>query len=297
MNHDQLKELLPLEAIGLLEGEEGRALAAHLSDGCEECAAELRQLRETLAAMALSAAEETAPEGATVERVWQRLERRLGAAALEPEEPVNHATDDRAGGRGTAVVARRGELRRWRIGAAVAAGVALLMTVVADRSARQLVATRNATDAKIAKLAERTRDLNFELTERDQELTSLRDQLTTTSQVTRSVLAPDLHVIKLQPMPTAPDAAGLVTMSTSRNRCVVEVAGLPPVPATKTYELWWIGSKSGPVRAALFKPGPHRRDVPQGRTLRGASRFLQYCLRLKSLRHKASSWSAPTPSD
>ncbi|MGO9264917.1 MAG: anti-sigma factor domain-containing protein [Candidatus Binataceae bacterium] len=247
MNHDQLKELLPLEAIGLLEGEEARALAAHRADGCDECEAEVRGFRETLAAMALSAAGE-----APADRIWERLERRLDTVAADLP-----ATSERAGGRGAAIAARRGELRRWRVSAAIAAGVALLMTVVADRSARQLVATRTAADAQIAALANRTRARDVQLIERDQELTSLRDQLATVSQMTRAVLAPDFHMIKLQPMPPAPDAAGLVAMSASRGRCVVEVAGLPMPPPAKTYELWWIGSKSGPVRAALFNPGPH----------------------------------------
>ena len=239
MNHDQLKELLPLEALGLLEGEEARALAAHLADGCDECAAELRAFRETLAAMALSTAGD-----APADRIWERLARRLEGVATVA------TTGDRAGGRGAPITARRSELRRWRIGAAIAAGVALLMTVVADRSARQLVATRTAADARIAAL-------DSELTARNQELTSLRDQLAMASQMTRAVLAPDFRVIKLQPMPAAPDAAGLIAMSASRGRCVFEVAGLPPPPPAKTYELWWIGSKSGPVRAALFNPGWH----------------------------------------
>ena len=246
MNHDQLKELLPLEAIGLLDGEEARAMAAHLADGCDECDAELGAFRETLAAMALSEA-----GGAPADRIWQRLERRLEAVATEAT-----AASDRAGARFSDRSVRRGESRRWLVGAALAAGVALLMTVIADRSARQLTATQHAAEAEIAALDDRARDLGLQLTQRNRELTSLRDQLATASQMTRAVLAPDLHMIKLQPMPPAPAAAGLVAMSASRGRCVVEIAGLPPLPPDKTYELWWIGSKSGPVRAALFNPGP-----------------------------------------
>jgi anti-sigma-K factor RskA len=30
---------------------------------------------------------------------------------------------------------------------------------------------------------------------------------------------------------------------------------LPPAPPKKVYELWWIGARSGPIKAALFVPG------------------------------------------
>lgn len=43
---EQIREALPLYALGLLEGDEARAIAEHLESGCHECARELRGLRE-----------------------------------------------------------------------------------------------------------------------------------------------------------------------------------------------------------------------------------------------------------
>jgi anti-sigma-K factor RskA len=245
MNHDQLKELLPLEALCLLDGEEAREMTAHLAEFCDECLPELHAFRETLAAMAVSEAAD-----APADHIWQRLAWRL-------EQDVTASTaSDRTGSRSTDRSVRRGESRGWSIGAALAASIAIVTTTLAYHFSGQFSATRHAAEAEVAALDARVRDLDVKLMNRDRELISLREQLATASQMTRAVLAPDLHTIKLMPMPPAPDAAGLVAMSASRGHCVVEIAGLPPSPTDKTYELWWIGSKSGPVRAALFNPGP-----------------------------------------
>ena len=43
-------------------------------------------------------------------------------------------------------------------------------------------------------------------------------------------------------------------MSAEAGRAIVYAFDLPAVPAGKTYELWWITEKAGPVNAGLFRP-------------------------------------------
>jgi predicted ChrR family anti-sigma factor len=43
---EQIREALPLYALGLLDGDEERAVSEHLKSGCKGCARELRGLRE-----------------------------------------------------------------------------------------------------------------------------------------------------------------------------------------------------------------------------------------------------------
>jgi anti-sigma factor ChrR (cupin superfamily) len=43
---EQIREALPLYALGLLEADEARTIAEHIDGGCDECARELRGLRE-----------------------------------------------------------------------------------------------------------------------------------------------------------------------------------------------------------------------------------------------------------
>jgi anti-sigma-K factor RskA len=261
MDHDQLKELLPLEALGLLEGEEARAMTAHLSTVCDECEAELYASRETLAAMALAeSGEATVAGGQTpADRIWSRLESRLGATARAAahDAVAGGRPATRSAAREVEAGSRRGVSRGWRLATVVIAAAALQMVVVAGNFANQLAAAQRDSALRLTTLEQRISDLGEKLIARDRELVSLREEAVANRNLTRAVLAPDLRTIKLGPLPPAPDAAGLVAISLSRGQSLLQVAGLPPAPPDKTYELWWIGAKSGPVRAALFTPGPN----------------------------------------
>ena len=74
MDHEEVKDLLPLKALDRLEADEDRAVATHLAGGCPTCERELASFREALGALALTADR----EGASNERIWQLVEARLG---------------------------------------------------------------------------------------------------------------------------------------------------------------------------------------------------------------------------
>jgi anti-sigma-K factor RskA len=249
MDHDQLKDLLSLEVLGRLEGEEARAVAAHLAEGCDECQAELRAFREALAAMAIS----MAGEGPT-DRIWQRLENRFAAGETAALLSVG-LDQDRSPKRATGRAARPEVSRVWRIGAVAASAAAITLAVMMRNYVSESAATRQQDFARIAMLEQQARSLVSELEDRNRELATLHDQVAITGQLTQAVLAPDARMIRLAPLTPAPNAAGLVAVTPSRNHAVLQVAGLPTPPPGKEYELWWIGSKSGPVKAALFAPG------------------------------------------
>ncbi|MGH7881273.1 MAG: hypothetical protein ACREQD_17505, partial [Candidatus Binataceae bacterium] len=236
MDHDQLKALLPLEALGLLEGEEARAMAAHLSTVCDECEAELRALREALAAMALAEAGPASAAGQLpADRIWSRLEARLAASPTAARDDLAAGRRaERPAARAIDPASRRRVSRVWRVATVVSAAAALLMVVVAGHFANQLAATQRDSSLRLAALDQRLRDLGEKLIARDHELVSLREEAAANSQLTHAVLAPDLRTIKLGPLPPAPGAAGLVAISTSRGQSLLQVAGLPPAPPDKT---------------------------------------------------------------
>src|SRR5579859_4535508 len=128
MDHDQLKDLLPLEALGSLEGEESRAMAAHLAEGCDDCQAELRSFGEALAAMAISAAGDGPSD-----RIWQRLESRLAVSAGAAASPGAGAAKDRPAGSAhdrADRAARIGVSRTWRAAAVAASAAAIVLAVL-----------------------------------------------------------------------------------------------------------------------------------------------------------------------
>lgn len=226
-------------------------MAAHLAEGCDECEADLRAFRETLAAMAIS----TAGDGAA-DRIWDRLERRL-AAGEASAQPSAIVAQDRLSRRATDRSARAGVSRVWRIAAVAASAAAIILAVMTSNYATQITATRQADAARIAAIDRRSRLLANELEHRSRELATLRDQISLSGQLTQAVLAPDARMIRLAPLAPAPDAEGLVAVTQSRNQAMLQVAGLPTPPPGKEYELWWIGARSGPVKAALFAPTAH----------------------------------------
>jgi anti-sigma-K factor RskA len=249
MDHDRLKELLPLEALGTLDGEDARAMAAHLAEGCDECEAELRSFREALAAMAIAAADDGPSD-----RIWQRLDRRLQSTATDP---AAHTVNDRPAGRATDRPAREGVSRAWRIVAVAASVASIALAVTIGNYATRIVTIREENSSRLAALEMQERALASQLEDRNRELATLRDQISVSGRLTQAVLAPDARIIRLGPLPPAPDASGIVAVAPARNQAVLQVAGLPQPPPGKEYELWWIGSKSGPVKAALFAPAAH----------------------------------------
>jgi anti-sigma-K factor RskA len=246
MDHDRLKELLPLEALGTLDGEDARAMAAHLAEGCDECEAELRSFREALAAMAIAAVDDGPSD-----RIWERLDRRLQSTAADP---AAHTVNDRPAGRATDRPARDGVSRAWRIVAVAASVASIALAVTIGNYATRIVAIREENSSRLAALEMQSRALASQLEDRNRELATLRDQISVSGRLTQAVLAPDARIIRLGPLPPAPDASGIVAVAPARNQAVLQVAGLPQPPPGKEYELWWIGSKSGPVKAALFAP-------------------------------------------
>ena len=247
MDHDRLKELLPLEALGSLDGEDARVMAAHLAEGCDECQAELRTFREALAAMAIS----TAGDG-SADRIWQRLEKRLATGNVNPA--VSSVISDRPATRATGRAERPGVSRGWRVATVAAAAAAIAFAVLSGNYVSQIAATRQEDSAQIGALSRQARTLTSELEDRDRELATLHSQISVSGQLTQAMLAPDARIIRLGPLPPAPDSTGVVAVTPSGNHAVLQVAGLPQPPPGKEYELWWIGSKSGPLRAAVFAP-------------------------------------------
>jgi anti-sigma-K factor RskA len=151
---------------------------------------------------------------------------------------------------------RRGATARgWRVATAIASAAGFVFALAAGILANRVAKVEQRDSARLAALESEARHLSRVLSDRDRQVVSLRNELATRGQLMRAVLAPDLRTIKLGPLKPAPDAAALVAVSESRGQAVLQVAGLPQPPAGKQYELWWIGARSGPVRAAVFSPG------------------------------------------
>ncbi len=239
MNHDELRDLLPLKALDRLDPDEERALSEHLASLCPECEAELASFRDALGAYAMAAAQD---DSLRARRIWRMVESRLDA--------------DRIGGGMPPERGRRSAARvRILMGAAAAALIVSLgFSLISLR--RGVESARNTASFEVAALRARIDSLERGLEDTAQRVSELKTRLSLTSTLTMAAFSPDTRIVRLAGLTPAPRASATLAFSPGNRTAFMQVAGLPPAPANKVYEAWWIGRRSGPIRAGLFEASP-----------------------------------------
>jgi len=238
---DEIREDLPLYALGTLDAEERAAVDAALA-GDAGLAAELREWGELVGLLALEAPDAAPPDLRA--KLLARVER--DAAVVPPT----------SAGAARSTVARR-RLGGWTLpfGAAAAALLAIAgyreigFRAERVRIAETIVGLQRglaAAQGDVAKLS-----VSLAQSQRDSE--SLRVALARAEEALSVVQQPDLQMIALKETKDSPPAAGHVLLSPPAGKAVFFAFDLPPAPADKVYELWWITEKNGPVRAAIFQ--------------------------------------------
>lgn len=101
--HEEQKELAALYALGALGADEARDFERHLAEGCEACAAELRDFERVAAQLALASAPERPPAGAR-EKLLSRVA--ADAARRRTEASPDEAPPGSAGAASLLVVRR-----------------------------------------------------------------------------------------------------------------------------------------------------------------------------------------------
>jgi anti-sigma-K factor RskA len=235
MDHAELKDLLPLKALGRLNADEARAVDEHLGAGCDECARELASFTDALAAMAIA----EAGDGPT-DRIWSNLQARLDASRRAP-------ADRRS---------QRDPMRRPRFAILTSAAAAALIAIVVSSIffTQRLRRITSDTSNEIAALTERVILVQRDLEATGDKLAALQTRLAQTTDLTLASLGADARVAHLAGLAPALSAAGTVALNRAQGAAMLHVSGLPPAPDDRIYEVWWIGAKRGPLKAGLFEP-------------------------------------------
>lgn len=223
MTNHAVAELLPAYALDALDEDDRRTVEAHLAS-CAACRDELAALRESTAALALTAPALQPPP----ELRARVLARATGRAVASPPAGL------RAVPTGAASGPRSGRAWQWLAAASLviaAASGAVLLNTTSDRAA-----LRDALARADAALAEQS----LALAERDSLLAR--------------VLGPEVEIATL----TATDAVPSLRLFRDRSRDALVLAArrLPPASAGRTYQLWGIGADGQPVGLGTFNTGP-----------------------------------------
>jgi len=236
MNEERLLELVPLAALGALDGEERAAFEAALASS-PVAQRELLAYQELVGRLGLATAP-SQPSAVLRERLLRET---------RPELP-------RAG---------------WLVSALAAGLVAALAGLLLFRS------ERDAALREIAALEAAARDARETAHKAQAETAAVRESLAGEVAFRELVSLPETRVVSLAGLQAAPEARARVVWHAGRGEAVLVASGLTPAPPGKAYELWII-AKAAPVPAGVFQVDAQGRAVfrlPAGLEFAGVKTF------------------------
>lgn len=260
MNHEDYREMIAFDALDALDADDRRALGEHLS-ACSECRAELDEMREVAAMLAHSVAP-VRPSGQLRARILESIRTPVARATGGATNPsANGTITASTGGVASAATPSTAEAsnvlafeKKPRDGrylmlsrTAFASGaIAASLVIVGLSVALALVWTRsNRTQAELARLAAR-------VNQTEQELTEERRALAREREASALLAAPDARLAALAGTAAAPGAHATVAFDPRTGRALLLASGLPPAPAGKAYQLWFIAGDRPPMPGKAF---------------------------------------------
>ncbi len=222
MAHDDYKEMLPALALSALDAEDALALHEHLSE-CNECRRELADWENTAASLALSASPaEPSPHVRT--RIMNAVRSDKGARTQEASRVVPFPKNPRA------VWTSFGQV------GAIAAAVLFLVLIV-----------------WIFVLWQQNRALRRDMDSLMSEFRSVQEDARRSQEFLAILSSPGAKVAPLRG--NGPGAgANAQLVYDSSGYAMLRANDLPPTPAGKEYQLWFIVGNNPPIPGGTFTP-------------------------------------------
>lgn len=253
MRCNEVRDLLPLHLVDLLEPEEQAAVRDHLDAGCPTCGAEVASYAGTLSLLPLVLTPEE-PSPMVKSRLMARIRKeqeaqrapagaRPPAGAISPASPFTRALP-------------------WAAAAAASVAAALISSFLTAGA----VGSRHT--AETAALQQRIDDQAKQLERQAEEMVSLRTQIRDARESIQLVSSPGVAVIDLEGQGKFKQASARVFWDRTRSYWQVYAASLPPAGPGKTYQLWFI-TPTAKISAGTFDTtaageGSLRVPVPPG---------------------------------
>jgi anti-sigma-K factor RskA len=232
MSHEHYKEMLPLYSLGTLEEAEERALKEHLTT-CAECRAELDEWCDTASALA-HVAEPAEPSPELRSRILENV-RSLSAQPAAGKVGVRSSPAAESASARSKVVhmpVRSSNFQQKVLAVAASlAFVALLASLFVVWSRNQ------ALQAEVARLSSGLDEAQGKLARLEQDSEILN--------------APTLAVATLKGTAMAQKAQGKLMYDQKTGRAIFTASNMPPAPAGKAYQLWYITGNHA-TRGAVF---------------------------------------------
>lgn len=233
--------MLAAQALGALDEAEARDLMAHV-EACAECRAELESWLDTTAALAY-AAPSVEPRAELRNRILDSIRAEPPAKSTggvkTASESIGSQTGESSPAGSNVVSFVKPERRAWsralRIGA-LAASLVFVALVIALVLLWQRYSTMQQEVAR----------LGGQLNQTQSELRRERDAI-------KLVTAPDAQMATLAGTEMAANAHAKFVFDRQTGRAMLMADNLPPAPAGKTYQLWYIAGGK-PMPGHVFTP-------------------------------------------
>jgi len=309
VNHDQIKELLSLYALGTLDRDSAEQVQAHLAKGCAKCGALFQQFQSTTNLLPYSLAPKAPPASFKARLMTAITDPAAAGVKADPDPLARTIRLERPAPR----------QQRWtRPSPALAATLGALLLGVGTYAAylqTTLDAERKAAsqnNSTLSKTAQRLADLTQQIEKQKSELAAATEdsqRAVSSLRVTHDLLAkkqeqlealqtarlnvasgsktdlayifssPTMKMTTLSGTDMAKDAYAMIFVEPDAKRGFFYVANLPAAPAGKTYQLWTITDK--PISAGVFSLDPGRKGHMMMRNVPNVTHIKQFAVSLE----------------
>lgn len=220
MVHEEYQEMLAAQALSALDAEDAPVLEAHLQ-ACAECRTLLGQWEDTAANMSL-AAESSEPSPQLSNRIMEaiRSDFIVDDKARESGEVIRKQASN-------VVALPPGQVRPWSAASTWGAIAAGLVFVALTASLFALWKQNTLARGELARLSEQIREAQQQLARQREAIEIVASPGTRMSELAGTAVMPGAHAM------LAYDKSG---------RAILMAKGLPPAPAGKAYQLWFIAA-------------------------------------------------------
>ncbi len=224
--------MLAAQALNALDPNDAQLLATHL-EGCSDCRSQLSDLQNTTACLAFAAIETKPLEPAS--HVRSRILQAVRSEASTAARSDDATERDRLPGSNVVALNQKRQ-RTWtsaQTWGAIAAGLVFIIL-----------------GASLFALWQQNRAATNELVRLRGQVQEAQNQLTRLQEVIQLVAAPGTRMSELAGTSEMPSAHA--TLAFDKNgRAVLMAKGLPPPPAGKAYQLWFIAG-GRPIPGKVF---------------------------------------------
>ncbi|MGI9105371.1 MAG: anti-sigma factor domain-containing protein [Pyrinomonadaceae bacterium] len=253
MKHEDYQEMLAPAALDALDENERRTLDAHLDEGDDECRAELNLLGHAAASLVYTLAPaHAAPE--LRERILARIK-----SQPQDERPVgssNGATTTTpaaaAANTSSNVIPLNAAARRQAREVVVSRRVLLFGSLAASIAVAALALTLAMVWQRNIQLQQRSARLQSDIAQLSGTFNQTQAELARARSDRELLAAPEASTATLSGTKVAEQARARLTYDERTGRALLVASALPPAPAGKAYQLWFIAAGQPPIPGSVF---------------------------------------------